>query len=109
MNQADRPLDNAQENPPVANLSGGDRARRILAAWLDLTDDEQGHFAAYTLRQTCHMMPIAPFAGLLAEARCWAELASPAELDAYATAILEHMAPQRRAAFLDYANGWAAA
>lgn len=47
-------------------------------------------------------MPIAPFDGVLAEARLWAEWATPDELKGYALACAEAMRPEPRERFIAY-------
>jgi len=44
--------------------------------------------------------PIPAFDGMMAEATFWANMASRAELDAYALACFSRMAPPRQVAFL---------
>lgn len=47
-------------------------------------------------------MPGAPFFNHMDEAAFWADMADPAELDAYALASFNRMAPARQAAFLNF-------
>lgn len=54
-------------------------------------------------------MPIAPLEGLMSEARIWAEFATRDELKAYCAATFAAMPARDQAAFLDYAQGRAAA
>ncbi|HVL21731.1 MAG TPA: hypothetical protein VM422_12270 [Amaricoccus sp.] len=89
------------ENPGRA---AGDRGRAILAAWNELTDWEARHFADFVFREVRGNEPIPPLCGFLAEARDWADFASPAEIDAYVVAGFERMAPERQEAFLAYAQ-----
>ena len=49
--------------------------------------------------------PIAAFASIMEEASFWADMASTAELKAYALACYNRMAPSDRAAFLNYVQG----
>ena len=50
-------------------------------------------------------MPIAELHGVMEQAAFWADLATPPELDAYALACTNRMAPARRAAFVAYVGG----
>lgn len=54
-------------------------------------------------------MPIAPFLGVMDEARFWAGMATRVEMKAYCAATFEAMAATDQAAFLGYAQGRAAA
>ena len=49
--------------------------------------------------------PIPPLVGIMDQASFWADFAAPAELDAYAVACVNRMAPRRKAAFLAYVGG----
>lgn len=53
--------------------------------------------------------PIAPLFNHMDEAAFWADMATPDELDAYALASFNRMAPQRQAAFLGFIRRRAAA
>ena len=63
----------------------------------------------------CHLntggagMPGAPLFSHMDQAAFWADLAAPAELDAYCLASFNRMAPARQAAFLNYIQRRAAA
>jgi hypothetical protein len=54
-------------------------------------------------------MPGAPFFNHMDEAAFWSDMAEPAELDAYALASFNRMAPARQAAFLNFIQRRAAA
>lgn len=54
-------------------------------------------------------MPIAAFEGVMAEARLWAEWATPAELKAYALASYEAMGTRDQSGFLAHVSRRAAA
>ena len=54
-------------------------------------------------------MPGAPLFNHMDEASSWADMAEPAELDAYALASFNRMAPARQAAFLNFIQRRAAA
>jgi hypothetical protein len=54
-------------------------------------------------------MPQAPLFNHMDQAVFWADMATPDELDAYALASFNRMAPQRQAAFLGFIQGRAAA
>lgn len=49
--------------------------------------------------------PIPALLGVMDQASFWADFATPAELDAYALACVNRMAPKRKAAFLAYVGG----
>jgi hypothetical protein len=85
------------------------RAIAIRTAWDELTDWEANHFASVVFEELSQGEPIPPFGSLLETARDWARFSAAAELEAYALACLERMAPQRRVAFLTYAQSRAAA
>ncbi len=53
--------------------------------------------------------PIAPLQGHLDEAAFWADMAQPDELEAYCLASFKAMPATRKAAFLDFVQGRAAA
>ncbi len=53
--------------------------------------------------------PIAPLFGYMDEAAFWADLAEPAELEAYCLASFRAMSRERQAEFLDYVQGRSAA
>jgi hypothetical protein len=52
---------------------------------------------------------MAPLFNYMDQAAFWADMATPDELDAYALASFNRMAPQRQAAFLGFVQGRAAA
>jgi hypothetical protein len=49
--------------------------------------------------------PIPALLGVMDQAAFWADMATPPELDAYALACVNRMAPKRKAAFLAYVGG----
>jgi len=76
----------------------------LAYATLCALDDET---AALTFGHACELaapagQPIAPLFNHMDEAAFWADLATPAELDAYALASFNAMHPSRKAAFLDF-------
>ena len=99
-------IEAAQVSPVPANRlrTARERAIAIRKAWDALTAWEARFFADVMFLEVSQSEPIPPFAGILAEARDWASFASFAELEAYALACFERMAPERQAAFLTYAQ-----
>ncbi len=79
-------------------------------AWAALRslDEDNAREVAYAVIQGAGA-PLPPFISPMDEAAYWADIASPAELDAYALACAQAMAPGRRAAFLEYMQGREAA
>jgi len=53
-------------------------------------------------------MPLPPLLDPMGEADLWADMANPAELDAYCWAAFRRMRPHRQHAFLDFISGRAA-
>ncbi|WP_397544218.1 hypothetical protein [Roseovarius salis] len=90
-----------------ARLTDTERAALAWAALRSL-DEDHAREVAYTVIQGAGA-PLPPFISPMDEAAYWADIASPAELDAYALACVQAMAPGRRAAFLEYMQGREAA
>lgn len=57
------------------------------------------------LTSMCAGAPIPPLLGVIDEAFFWADFATPHEIDAYALACVNRMAPNRKTAFLAYVGG----
>ncbi len=53
--------------------------------------------------------PLPPFLSYTDEAAWWADIAAPAEIEAYCLATYNRMRPDRQSAFLDYVQGRMAA
>lgn len=90
-----------------ARLSAAERAALAWAALRSLDEDDAREVTATVIQDAGSPLP--PFFSPMDEAAFWADIASPAELDAYALACVRNMAPDRRAAFLDYVQGRQAA
>ncbi|PRX37916.1 hypothetical protein SAMN05216257_105115 [Meinhardsimonia xiamenensis] len=90
-----------------ARLEPRERAALAFAA-LAALDREDAIFTAEAALCTGAGQPIPPLLGFMDEAAFWADMAEPDELDAYALACVQAMAPSRRAAFLEYMKGRAA-
>lgn len=90
-----------------ARLTGAERAALAWAALRSLDDDDAREVANTVIQDAG--APLPPFISPMDEAAFWADIASPAELDAYALACVRNMAPDRRAAFLDHVQGRQAA
>jgi hypothetical protein len=87
-----------------------DRQRAALAFMaLKALDYDQAVMAAEAALSEGAGQPIAPLFNHMDEAAFWADMATPDELDAYALASFNRMAPQRQAAFLGFVQGRAAA
>jgi hypothetical protein len=87
-----------------------DRQRAALAfIALKALDYDQAVMAAEAALSEGAGQPIAPLFNHMDESAFWADMATPDELDAYALASFNRMAPQRQAAFLGFVQGRAAA
>jgi hypothetical protein len=91
-----------------ARLTARQRAALAYAALLS-QDDEDARLTAETALSEGAGQPIAPLFNHMDESAFWADMATPDELDAYALASFNRMAPQRQAAFLGFVQGRAAA
>lgn len=91
----------------AARLSVADRACLGLAALLSLPRDEAWHVADIALDRGAGP-PIPPLVDWTDEAAFWADLAEPAEREAYCLAGFRAMARHRQLAFLDYVGRKAA-
>lgn len=80
-------------------------ATALCHAIADCDPDDAAQIMAAALSDLSAGMPIAPLFGVMEQAAFWADLATPPELDAYALAGTNRMAPARRAAFLAYLGG----
>lgn len=101
----------------VITLRLSDEERAALAFWglRSLSDDH----AAAVMSGAADLMeagqaeragpPLASLVNVMDDATFWAGLAEPAELDAYCLASFDAMHPARRAAFLGFVQGRAAA
>tara|TARA_R110002060_G_C2130463_1_gene99356 strand:+ start:9183 stop:9725 length:543 start_codon:yes stop_codon:yes gene_type:complete len=89
----------------VADLT--ERAQRAYDALSDLEPWQAEMVAAKVLKESGGPLPA--FLGGMDDARFWASIASPAEIDCYAAACIEMMHPKRLTALLDYGQRRAAA
>ena len=80
-------------------------ATALCHAIADCDPEDAALIMAAALADLAAGMPIAPLIGAMDEAAFWADLATPSELDAYALACTNRMAPTRRTAFLAYVGG----
>jgi len=86
------------------------RQRSALAyAALLSQDDVDARLTAETALSEGVGQPISPLFNHMDESAFWADMATPDELDAYALASFNRMAPQRQLAFLGFVQGRAAA
>jgi hypothetical protein len=88
-----------------------DTRQRAALAFMALRslDRDQATTAAQAVLSEGAGQPIAPLFNHMDEASFWADMATPDELDAYALASFNRMAPKRQAAFLGFIQGKAAA
>jgi hypothetical protein len=91
-----------------ARLTDRQRAALAYAALLS-QDNEDARLTAETALSEGAGQPMAPLFNYMDQAAFWADMATPDELDAYALASFNRMAPQRQAAFLGFVQGRAAA
>jgi hypothetical protein len=100
----------ASEYPDLASRYGDDLEARIITALNALSDLEpwQAEMAAAKVLNAADA-PIPPFLGGMDEARFWASIATPSEIDCYAAACFEVMPAARQSAFLGFVQGRAAA
>lgn len=87
-----------------ARLAPRQRAALAYAALRSL-DHDHASMTAQAFFGGGAGQPIAPLFNSMDEAVFWADMAAPAELDAYALASFNRMAKARQAAFLDYVGG----
>lgn len=88
-----------------------DEERAALAFWAlrSLSDDD----AAATIQAAADLMdipspagaPVAPLSDLMDEAAFWADMADPAEVEAYCISTFNRMSSARQSAFLNYVQG----
>lgn len=84
-----------------------ERALRALNALSDLEPWQAEKVAAKVLDAAG--APIPPFLGGMDEARFWASIAAPSEIECYAAACFEKLPAARQSAFLGFVQGRAAA
>lgn len=92
----------------TARLTMAERGALAFAALHSLDPDARAEVAEVALCSGAGA-PISPVTTYMDEAAFWADMAEPAELDAYALACVRAMKPGRRAAFLDFVQGRQAA
>jgi hypothetical protein len=91
-----------------ARLTARQRAALAYAALLS-QDDVDARLTVETALSEGVGQPISPLFNHMDESAFWADMATPDELDAYALASFNRMAPQRQLAFLGFVQGRAAA
>lgn len=84
-------------------LTADERYALALAALTTLPPDDM--LEAVTAVLGGAGMPLPPFLEPLAEAQWWADIASPAELDAYLVAIFAALPKRKKRDFIEYAQG----
>jgi hypothetical protein len=87
-----------------AQLSEPQRAALAYAALRSLPH-HQALAVAEAVLPKGSSAPIAPLFNHMDEAAFWADMAAPEELDAYALASFNRMAPARQSAFLGFVQG----
>lgn len=102
-------LDNSDDwfGLPVILRARLDARQRAALAFMALKslNHEEAVLTAETALAEGAGQPIAPLFNYMDEAAFWADMASPAELDAYCLATFNAMPRQRQAAFLEFVQG----
>jgi len=92
-----------------ARLAPHQRAALAFVALKALDSTTAKETASAALSYPSAQQPIAPLHDHMAEAAFWADMAEPEALEAYCLASFNRMAPARQTAFLEFAQGRAAA